>query len=102
MDQLREKRKDHGAGGLLRSGQRQAPVVDAVPYHNDVVLLHKAVAILDFVTYFSELENDDFQVVGPVLRYLMPAIHDEEAHVDRVGVGERPDMELLRVNLAVD
>jgi hypothetical protein len=102
MNQSREKGEDDGAGRLLCGAQWQAAVVDTVPHDDDVIVLQKAAAILDLVTYFPVLENDHFQVVGPVLGNLMPAIHDQETHVDRVGVGERPDVELLRVDLAVD
>src|SRR5579871_5979405 len=41
-------------------------------------------------------------MIGPVLGDFMATVHEQEADVDGIGTGERPHVELFRVNLAVD
>ncbi len=80
----------------------QTAVADAVAHHNNVVLVHRADTIFHFVAKFAGLENHHLEMIRPVQRYVMPAIQDQEANVDRIRVGERPDVIFLRVDLAVD
>jgi len=69
---------------------------------NNVVLLYRAGAVLNFVAQFSRFKNDDFEVIWTVQRNATTSVQDEKADIDRVRRAERPDVELFTIDLPIN
>jgi len=104
VDRLRQERKHNVSRFRLRGGQGEAAVAQTVSHHNDVVLAHLTTLVFDFVPQPAGFENDNFEVIGTMKGndVAVSTIQNQEAHIHRIAVTERPDMQAVATDLPID
>lgn len=78
-------------------------MMDTVPDNQNIVLPDFAEILLHLVSEFAGFEHNDFEVVRTVHRNGIPAVEDQETHIDGIRLFlEWPDVKTLAADLSTD